>query len=186
MDYMRLIKPDECPICHYKFKECQCMYSGDAHPDRQKNLKVVLEHLYMLNHEQLFHVIGLLAKMQISYSDKNEGAILSQIDESKRKYSSYDDDLVALYDKVITRMKKQGIWTDDLFETIAYLEDEIERYRDKIKYYEDSFKKPTLLEPLPSFTQIEGIKNDVLSLAIDKITGAGYSVSINLYPPDKG
>lgn len=139
----------------------------------------------MLNHQQLFHVIGLLEKMQILYSDKDEGTILSQIDESKRKYSNYDADLVVLYDKVITKMKKQGIWTGDLFEAIAYLEEEIERYRDKIKYYEDFFKKPALLESPPLFSTLEATPDDALGSVIDKIIRAGYSISVNLYPPDR-
>lgn len=49
----------ECPICEYE--SCQCIYAGNAHPDRYKRRQVVLDHLYLLSDEEIRYVQQLQA-----------------------------------------------------------------------------------------------------------------------------
>lgn len=62
----------KCPICEYEFENCQCYFSGSAHPDRDKRISVVKDHLYLLTEEQLNHLIKLEKFMQTSYSDSEK------------------------------------------------------------------------------------------------------------------
>lgn len=48
-----------CPICEYPVDQCQCMFDGDAHPDRSKKAEVTRQHLYFFTPEQQRHVIDL-------------------------------------------------------------------------------------------------------------------------------
>ena len=43
----------KCPICDYEIKDCQCIFSGTAHPDRINRKIVVFDHLYLFEKEQL-------------------------------------------------------------------------------------------------------------------------------------
>lgn len=58
-----------CPICGYELKDCQCLFSGTAHPDRSTRCKVVYDHLYLFTPTQVQHLIELQKYWQISYSD---------------------------------------------------------------------------------------------------------------------
>lgn len=60
---------NRCPICGYEIHECQCLFGGSCHPDRTKQRRVVLDHLYMLTEEQLNHIKKLQQYWQISYGD---------------------------------------------------------------------------------------------------------------------
>ena len=44
---------DKCPICEYSLDNCQCRFAGSAHPARDKRLRVVLDHLYLLSESQI-------------------------------------------------------------------------------------------------------------------------------------
>ena len=59
----------KCPICDYEIKDCQCIFSGTAHPDRSKRKIVVFDHLYIFEKEQIEHLINLQRAWQISYGD---------------------------------------------------------------------------------------------------------------------
>lgn len=59
----------KCPICDYEIKDCQCIFSGTAHPDRSKRKIVVFDHLYLFEKEQIEHLINLQKAWQISYGD---------------------------------------------------------------------------------------------------------------------
>lgn len=59
----------KCPICDYEIKECQCIFSGTAHPDRINRKIVVFDHLYLFEKEQIEHLINLQKTWQISYGD---------------------------------------------------------------------------------------------------------------------
>ena len=48
------MKRNKCPICNYSFNYCQCLYGGDAHPDREKRKQVVKDHLYLLSDDLRF------------------------------------------------------------------------------------------------------------------------------------
>ena len=63
----------KCPICEYE--SCQCIYAGNAHPDRYKRRQVVLDHLYLLSDEEIRHIQWLQAYWQISYEDPEKEAI---------------------------------------------------------------------------------------------------------------
>lgn len=66
-----------CPICEYPTEQCQCMFDGDAHPDRSKKNEVVRQHLYFFTPEEQRHVIELEKRMEISYADvKKDNAML--------------------------------------------------------------------------------------------------------------
>lgn len=68
-----------CPICGYKLSDCQCLVGGNAHPDRWKKIKVVKDHLYMLNSVQIKHVIWLESKWETSYDDPEMNDILKEL-----------------------------------------------------------------------------------------------------------
>ena len=59
----------KCPICDYEIKDCQCIFSGIAHPDRSNRKIVVFDHLYFFEKEQIEHLINLQMAWQISYGD---------------------------------------------------------------------------------------------------------------------
>ena len=63
----------KCPICEYE--SCQCIYAGNAHPDRYKRRQVVLDHLYLLSDEEIMHIQWLQAYWQTSYEDPEKEAI---------------------------------------------------------------------------------------------------------------
>ena len=66
-----------CPICEYPINKCQCMFDGDAHPDRSKKNEVIRHHLYFFTPEEQQHVINLEKCMNISYADtKKDNAML--------------------------------------------------------------------------------------------------------------
>lgn len=79
---MRLIKEEtiiKCPICNYRIEHCQCRFSGSAHPDRSKREKVVFDHLYLFNKEQIEHLIKLQEFWQTSYADEELQKILKEL-----------------------------------------------------------------------------------------------------------
>lgn len=69
----------KCPICGYRLKECQCLYSGSCHPDRSKREEVVLHNLYLLSQEQLEHIISIQKAQRGSYEDKESNRILTEL-----------------------------------------------------------------------------------------------------------
>jgi len=72
-----------CPICEYQISYCQCLFSGSAHPDRSNRRKVVCDHLYLLNKQQIRHIQKLQSFWQTSYSDKSMNAIVEELKENK-------------------------------------------------------------------------------------------------------
>lgn len=60
---------EKCPICGYELKDCQCLFSGSAHPDRSIREEVVYDHLYLFTPKQIQHLIDLQRYWQLSYSD---------------------------------------------------------------------------------------------------------------------
>ena len=47
-----------CPICGYELsKNCQCLFGGTAHPDRNLRREVILDHLYLFSPKQIQHII---------------------------------------------------------------------------------------------------------------------------------
>lgn len=70
---------EKCPICGYELKECQCYFGGNAHPDREKQRQVVLDHLYLLSENQLKHIIELEKFWQISYGDEERATMLERL-----------------------------------------------------------------------------------------------------------
>lgn len=69
----------KCPICGYRLKECQCLYSGSCHPDRSKREGVVLHNLYLLSPEQLKHIISIQKAQRGSYEDIEKNQILTEL-----------------------------------------------------------------------------------------------------------
>lgn len=67
---------DICPICEYPFENCQCLFDGNAHPDRNKRRKVVQDHLYLLSNAQIGHLRKLQAYWCTSYADNDMQEIL--------------------------------------------------------------------------------------------------------------
>ena len=68
-----------CPICEYRISECQCLFSGSAHPDRSNRRKVVCDHLYLLNKQQIRNIQKLQSFWQTSYSDVNMNNIVEEL-----------------------------------------------------------------------------------------------------------
>lgn len=79
---------DKCPICEYPLNKCQCLYAGDAHPDRSKRQRVVLDHLYILSEPQLRHVIELERWWNMSYSDPELTKICNEMNAVNKKNAS--------------------------------------------------------------------------------------------------
>lgn len=65
---------ERCPICEYKLHECQCIFSGSAHPDRWRRLRIVQDHLDMLSPKQIGHLVALESYWRISYADEELAA----------------------------------------------------------------------------------------------------------------
>lgn len=82
---IRLIKPNECPICHYEFKMCQCKYGGKSHPERTNNIRVVFDNMYLLNEQQREHIIKLQEFFDMSYTDRAMQEIKEQLILSQKK-----------------------------------------------------------------------------------------------------
>lgn len=77
---------DKCPICQYKISQCQCLFSGSAHPDRSLRQAVVIDHLYLFSLDQIQHIVSLERQWRISYVDKEKTRILNEIkEETSRK-----------------------------------------------------------------------------------------------------
>lgn len=68
-----------CPICEYPVDQCQCMFDGDAHPDRLKKNEVVRQHLYFFTPEQQKHVVDLEKRMRISYGDAGKNGAMMKL-----------------------------------------------------------------------------------------------------------
>ena len=68
-----------CPICEYRFQDCQCRFSGSAHPDRSKRARVVSDHIYLLTDAQIDHLRKVQEWWQISYGDEDMNRILSKL-----------------------------------------------------------------------------------------------------------
>lgn len=60
---------EKCPICEYELQECQCIFGGSAHPDREVRKRIVKDHLYMLSAKQVGHLIALEEWWKPSYGD---------------------------------------------------------------------------------------------------------------------
>lgn len=71
----------KCPICQYRITDCQCRFSGSAHPDNSKRREVVLDHLYLLSNEQIKHIQNLQSFWQTSYSDESMNEIVKELKE---------------------------------------------------------------------------------------------------------
>lgn len=74
----------KCPICKYSLQYCQCKFGGKCHPDRSKRREVVLDHLYLLNEEQIRRIIELEKYWQVSYWDEERTAILKELEDEQR------------------------------------------------------------------------------------------------------
>lgn len=69
----------KCPICEYDFENCQCRFSGSAHPDRSKRAKVVKDHIYLLTESQVDHLKRVEEWWQTSYADEEMTQILESL-----------------------------------------------------------------------------------------------------------
>ena len=69
-----------CPICEYLFDDCQCYYAGSAHPDRSKRARVVSDHIYLFDREQIKHIRKVQHHWQISYTDSEMNQILKELE----------------------------------------------------------------------------------------------------------
>lgn len=78
------MKETICPICQYRITDCQCLFSGSAHPDRSNRRKVVCDHLYLLSNEQIRHIQNLQSFWQTSYSDVNMNNIVEELKEESQ------------------------------------------------------------------------------------------------------
>ena len=60
---------EECPICEYEMNHCQCIFSGDAHPNTEIRKKIVKDHLELLSPKQIGHLVALEEWWNTSYGD---------------------------------------------------------------------------------------------------------------------
>ena len=71
---------EKCPICNYDIEHCQCYFGGSAHPDRDKRIQVVKDHLYLLSPKQIEHVIELEEFWRTSYLDEEKEQIRKELE----------------------------------------------------------------------------------------------------------
>ena len=72
---------NNCPICGYRFQDCQCRFSGTAHSDRSKRARVVADHIYLLTDAQVVHLQKVQEWWQTSYGDEEMNQILNELKE---------------------------------------------------------------------------------------------------------
>lgn len=60
---------EECPICEYEMNHCQCIFSGDGHPNTEIRKKIVKDHLELLSPKQIGHLVALEEWWNTSYGD---------------------------------------------------------------------------------------------------------------------
>ena len=77
------LKDDECPICKYKFADCQCRFGGKAHPDRSKRAKVVVDHLYLFNDAQIEHLKKVQEWWHTCYDDEEMEKIREELESNE-------------------------------------------------------------------------------------------------------
>ena len=78
------VRDESCPICGYRLYDCQCIFGGDAHPNRDKRTRVVKDHLYLFTPLQVAHVIELERRWGICYVDDEMNEILDEIEQTER------------------------------------------------------------------------------------------------------
>ena len=76
---------EKCPICNYDIEHCQCYFGGSAHPDRDKHIQVVKDHLYLFSDEQIKHIIELEKFWRTSYLDEEKEQIRKELEETYLK-----------------------------------------------------------------------------------------------------
>ena len=74
------MRKKNCPICDYPFDMCQCRFGGNAHPDRSKRARVVFDHIYLFDREQIKHIRKVQHHWQISYTDNEMNQILKELE----------------------------------------------------------------------------------------------------------
>lgn len=73
-----------CPICEYVFEDCQCRFSGSAHPDRSKRARVVADHIYLLSDAQIEHLKRVQEWWSTSYADPEKEQVLKDLKKGER------------------------------------------------------------------------------------------------------
>lgn len=80
-----------CPICEYELQYCQCIFGGNAHPDRSRRIKIVKDHLEMLSPKQVGHLIALEDWWQTGYADPDDAKEFEKFIEFLREEGEADD-----------------------------------------------------------------------------------------------
>lgn len=86
-----LLKEGHCPICDYRYSECQCRFAGSAHPDRSKRIRVISDHLYLLSNSQLFHLVNLQRYWQRDYGNEELHNLYRKIKIRSEEYYNIND-----------------------------------------------------------------------------------------------
>ena len=73
---------EKCPICSYNIEHCQCYFGGSAHPNRDKRIQVVKDHLYLFSPKQIEHIIGLEKLWRTSYLDEEKEQIRKELEKT--------------------------------------------------------------------------------------------------------
>ena len=73
------ITKTKCPICRYIISDCTCIHSDIRNPEFAKTRDVVMDHLYMLNSDQINHIMKLEKFWDISYKDAEKNRILNKL-----------------------------------------------------------------------------------------------------------
>ena len=79
------VRDENCPICGYRLYECQCVFGGKAHPNRDKRMQVVKDHLYLFTPLQVAHVIELERRWGTCYVDDEMNKILDELEQTERE-----------------------------------------------------------------------------------------------------
>ena len=77
----RRMNKNVCPICEYKFADCQCRFGGTAHPDRWKRARVVTDHLYLFSDAQIEHLKKVQKWWHICYDDEEMEKIREELED---------------------------------------------------------------------------------------------------------
>lgn len=87
------------------------------------------------------------------------------------------------YDKAINRAKNAGVDISSTLYTVAFLESEIDMYRDKIaKLLDEKEKMETSLNNLHCVSQLEAVQESSPGEIIKVLSDNGFNnISINIY-----
>lgn len=80
---VRLRSDNRCPLCHSLFVDCYCRYDIPKNANRD-DVRIIMDHLYMLDPNELQHIIKLEKLWELFYCDSELNDILGIMEAKYR------------------------------------------------------------------------------------------------------